>query len=122
MRRKKLTPKKKAVLALISFLFLFSGSLLVWASLIRLPDISSFEARKIANSSKITDRTGEVVLYDIHQSVRRTEIPLSEMGENIKNAVISIEDRYFYTHKGIRPTSILRAVFVNYKKHTTKHR
>jgi 1A family penicillin-binding protein len=35
------------------------------------------------------------------------------MGENIKHAVVAIEDAHFYTHKGIRPTSIIRAVFVN---------
>ncbi len=86
---------------------------LVWAATIRLPDVSTFEARKIANSSKITDRTGEVVLYDINQGVRRTEIPLDQMNDNIKHAVIAIEDAHFYTHNGIRPTSILRAVFAN---------
>lgn len=104
---------KKIVLGLCAALFIFFGGTLVWASLIRLPDLSNFEARKIANSSKIVDRTGEVVLYDINQGVRRTEIPLDQMGQNIKNATISIEDEHFYTHNGIRPTSILRAVLVN---------
>ncbi|HRH25033.1 MAG TPA: PBP1A family penicillin-binding protein [Candidatus Paceibacterota bacterium] len=109
---KKLT-NKKIVLGLLALFFLFLGGTLVWASLIKLPDLSNFEARKIANSSKILDRTGEVVLYDINQGVRRTEIPLSEMGENIKNATIAIEDEHFYDHSGIRPTSIIRAMLVN---------
>lgn len=108
--------KKKIVLILCAVVFVFLGGVLVWASLIKLPDLSNFEARKIANSSKIVDRTGEIVLYDIHQNVRRTEIPLSEMGEYIKQASIAIEDERFYSHNGIRPTSILRAIFVNITK------
>lgn len=110
---KKLVPWKKALFAILAFFFVVAGGLLIWASLIKLPDISTFEARKIANSSKITDRTGEIVLYDIHQSVRRTEVPLDAMGENIQHAVVAVEDAHFYTHKGIRPTSIIRAVFAN---------
>lgn len=101
--------KKMALVGAGLFLLLFGGGL-IWATTLKLPDISTFEARKIANSSKITDKTGEVVLYDIHQSVRRTEIPLEDMGDNIKNAVLSIEDTYFYSHNGIRPTSIARAM------------
>lgn len=89
------------------------GIFLLWVSTIKLPDISTFKDRKIANSSKITDKTGGVVLYDIHQSVRRTEIPLEEMGDTIKHAVVAIEDENFYSHEGIRPTSILRAVLAN---------
>lgn len=108
--------KKNIVLLLAAGVFLFLGGTAVWAVTIGLPDLSNFEARKIANSSKILDRTGEVVLYDIHQSVRRTEIPLSEMGDTIKNATLAIEDENFYTHNGIRPTSIVRAMIVNIRE------
>jgi 1A family penicillin-binding protein len=113
MHRLKNIPWKKVLLVALASILLLVGALLVWASTIRLPDVSTFEARKIANSSKITDRTGEVVLYDIHQSVRRTEVPLAQMSDHVKNAVVAIEDAHFYQHSGIRPTSIIRAVFVN---------
>lgn len=104
---------KKIFIVLFSLFFLVVGGVFVWASTVRLPDLSNFQARKIANSSKITDKTGEVILYDLQQSVRRTEIPFSEMGDNIKNAVVAIEDEGFYSHKGIRLKSIVRATYVN---------
>lgn len=113
MKKKQLKNLKKIILVMGAGILVFVGAIFIWASTIRLPDMSTFEARKIANSSKITDRTGEVVLYDIHQSVRRTQIPFDQMGENIKHAVISIEDEKFYTHGGIKVTSIVRAMLSN---------
>ena len=65
------------------------------------------------NSTKIYDRTGEILLYDIHQDVKRTYIGFEDMGANIKNATVAIEDSEFYNHGGIRVTSIIRAVLSN---------
>jgi 1A family penicillin-binding protein len=112
-RRARHIPWKKIIFGLLALFFIFVGGVLVWASFIKLPDISTFEAREIANSSKITDRTGKIVLYDVHQSVKTTQIPLASMGYPIQKAVISIEDQDFYNNDGIRPTSIIRAALVN---------
>lgn len=109
----KRSKRKKVFSSLVAIFFIFMGLFLIWVSTIKLPDISTFKDRKIASSSKILDRTGTVVLYDINQSVRRTEVPLEEISPNIRNAVISIEDRMFYKHKGVRPTSFMRAVITN---------
>ena len=89
------------------------SALLIWAGTVKLPDFKTFENRKIIGSTKIYDRTGEVVLYDLHQDVKRTMIPFEEMGDKIKIATIAIEDSSFYQHKGIRPTSIVRAVLTD---------
>jgi 1A family penicillin-binding protein len=92
---------------------LFSGLVVLWVSSLRIPDFHSFEDRKVVNSTQIYDRTGEILLYDIHNDIKRTNIPFEQMGANIKNATIAIEDSEFYSHGGIRLTSIIRAVLSN---------
>ncbi len=104
----------KNFLMFISGIFiLLAGIVVIWASSLRIPDFHSFEDRKIINSTQIYDRTGKILLYDIHQDIKRTDIPFEEMGANIKNATVAIEDSEFYNHGGIRITSIVRAILSN---------
>ena len=110
--------KTKHILRNIAFAFLGLGALLggiilVWISLIKLPDFSSFDSRKIANSTKIYDRTGTIVLYDLGSDAHRTSIPYTDMGTNIKNATVAIEDAKFYQNFGIEPKSLLRALIAD---------
>src|SRR3989344_4409770 len=77
------------------------------------PNFGSLEDRKIVQSTKIYDRTGKVLLYDIHGDIQRTVIPFEEIPNYAKNATIVIEDQNFYRHAGVSPTSILRALLVN---------
>jgi len=104
---------KNFLLFLVGLGILIFGSGVIWVFSFQIPDFSSFEERKIVNSTKIYDRTGKVVLYDIHRDIRRTSIPYEEMGANIKNATVAVEDAEFWNHKGIRITSIIRAGFAN---------
>lgn len=86
---------------------------MLWVSTFKIPDLKNFDERVVAQSTKIYDRTGEVLLYDVHQDIKRTVISFDEMPQYVKDATIAIEDSEFYQHKGIKPTSILRAVFAN---------
>ena len=95
-------------LGVLGFGILIFGILIIWVSTLKLPDFNSFNERKIQSSTKIYDRTGTILLYDVHQDVKRTIIPYEDMGVSIKNAVVAIEDSEFYQHKGIRITSIIR--------------
>ncbi len=93
---------------------LVCAMLTFWVASFRIPDFHSFEDRKIENSTKIYDRTGKILLYDIHQDVKRTYVTFDEMSLNIKNATVAIEDADFYNHNGIRITSIIRAILSNF--------
>lgn len=92
----------------------FASSLLfIWLATFQIPTLESFEARRVEQSTKIYDKTGEILLYDVNQNVQRTTIPYSAISQNVKNATIAIEDKNFYQHGAIDPKSILRAVFAN---------
>lgn len=89
------------------------GGLFVWVSTLEIPDLSSFDQRRVLQSTKIYDRTGEIMLYDLHQDVRRTIVPFEDISYHIKNATVAIEDDQFYHHIGISPRGILRAALSN---------
>jgi 1A family penicillin-binding protein len=100
---------RNIILAILGLGLLLTGGLIIWISTLQLPDFKSFTERKIQNSTKIYDRTGTILLYDVHENIKRTVIPYEQMGVNILNATVAIEDSEFYQHKGIRITSIIRA-------------
>src|SRR5258708_5379860 len=93
--------------------FLVLGGAVIWATLAPIPAINNFENRQVAQSTKIYDRTGNVVLYDVHGSVRRTSVTIDQISPYIKKATVATEDDTFYTNSGFRPLSFLRAIMVN---------
>ena len=95
---------------------ILAAGVLFWVSTLEIPDLSAFEERRVLQSTKIYDRTGEVLLYDLHQDVRRTVVPFENISRHLKNATVAIEDDNFYNHYGIEPLSIIRAVVANFQK------
>jgi 1A family penicillin-binding protein len=93
-----------------------AAGILFWVSTLEIPDLSAFEERRILQSTKIYDRTGEILLYDLHQDVKRTIVPFENISRHLKNATVAIEDDNFYNHSGIEITSIIRAVVANFQQ------
>lgn len=92
---------------------LLGGAFLFFAASVNLPNLDGFEERRVAQSTKIYDRTGEILLYDVHGEEKRTVIPFAEIPRHMKNATIAVEDDSFYQHFGFRPFAFMRAVFIN---------
>lgn len=102
--------------AVLGTITVLCSIVLIWVSTIQLPDFSSFNARKEVNSTKIYDRTGTILLYNLGSNKHRTSIPYTDMGVNIKNATVAIEDGNFYQNYGIEPKAIIRALIADITK------
>lgn len=93
-------------------LFLLGASIL-WVALTPVPDLDSLSTRKISESTKILDRTGNTVLHDLNPDVTRDLEPLSSVSPYIINATIAIEDSAFYDHFGISLSGIARSILTD---------
>lgn len=103
---------RQFILGMFAVSFILAGGLFIWAATLKIPDVTSLSERKVTQSSKIYDRTGEVLLYDLAEDVDRTIVPIDEISRNIQNATVAIEDSEFYHHIGVRPVATLRAVIL----------
>jgi len=102
-----------AVLLLGFVLMAFSGLGLFIYYAKDLPRPEKFAERAFIESTKIYDRTGETVLYELYGEEKREIISLNDMPEHLKQAVLSTEDARFYSHHGIDFWGILRAIKIN---------
>lgn len=75
-----------------------------------LPSPETMNNRTVVQSTKIYDRTGEHILYDVHGEEKRTLVAFKDIPDTVKYATIALEDQDFYSHHGIKFTSIMRAV------------
>ncbi len=78
-----------------------------------LPDPATLDQIDVSQSTKIYDREGNVVLYDVYGEVRRNVVPFDEISNYLKQATIAIEDDGFYSHPGIDIKAIARATIHN---------
>lgn len=69
--------------------------------------------RSVAQSTKIFDRTGEHLLFEVHGAENRTVIKLEDIPEYMKWSTILVEDKKFYEHQGFDLKGIARAVILD---------
>lgn len=74
-----------------------------------LPDPNTLMSREVPLTTKIFDRTGTHLLYEIHGDENRTLIQLKDLPAYVPQATVAIEDKGFYTHHGVYWQGLVRA-------------
>jgi penicillin-binding protein 1A len=103
-------------------LFLWLAGILVAAGLFLgylvilsrgLPPIDQLTNLQASQSTKIFDRTGEKLLYEIYDEEKRTIVPAEDIPGIAREAMVAVEDEHFYSHPAFDPRGIIRAFLVD---------
>ncbi len=110
---------KKIIKKTLKYIFfLGAATLIIGVGLIvyfsiGLPSLENSPEISLAQSTKIFDRTGKHLLYEIHGEEKRTIVKDEKIPIFLKQATIAIEDEGFYKHPAFEWRAIIRAVFVD---------
>ncbi|MCX6718213.1 MAG: PBP1A family penicillin-binding protein [Candidatus Staskawiczbacteria bacterium] len=100
----------------LAFLFL-AGCMLILALFVyytwNLPQPEKFTETPFIQSTKIYDRTGKVLLYDIYGEEKREVVSFDKISDNLKHAVLASEDSRFYQHGGIDIGRTIKAAWID---------
>jgi membrane peptidoglycan carboxypeptidase len=122
--KRKIYKQNKAKLLLLNFLkitgvgllVIFFIGLVIFVFFIKdLPRPEIFTEKQFIESTKIFDRTGKVLLYEIYGEEKRIIVDLDYIPEYLQQAVIVTEDTNFYNHSGIDFEGIVRSIMINLK-------
>jgi penicillin-binding protein 1A len=76
--------------------------------------VSALETLQPIQGSKIYDDNDELIT-ELHVE-RRIFVPLAQTPQSLRDAILATEDRRFYSHWGMDPIGIARAVYQNYRR------
>lgn len=91
--------------------FVAIGGIVVVTRLMALP---LPEMERPAESSKMLAQDGQVIAT-LHGEENRTIVPIEEMSPHLRIALLSTEDREFYTHNGMSIKAVIRAARANFE-------
>lgn len=111
MKRRRSLRRNWSKVGLAAGVFLMLGAAFIAYIFSGLPDQASLAGAVVKQSTKIYDRTGETLLYELHGGERRTVVPFDQIPDIIKKATLAAEDANFYKHPAFDLRSIARAIF-----------
>jgi penicillin-binding protein 1A len=77
-----------------------------------LPELDRYRNTELAQTSVVYNSAGEVV-DELHGVQNRFVVPLSQVDPTLRDAVVAIEDRRFYEHRGLDFEAVGRAAWEN---------
>ncbi len=79
-----------------------------------LPPVTALESLQPAQGTRVYDENDELIT-EFHVE-RRIFVPLARIPKSLRDAIIATEDHRFYSHWGIDPIGIARAIVQNYRQ------
>ncbi len=115
--KRKVSLKTKITLAgAFATLLVYLYTSFIFTAAYQLPSPKRLVSTDKALTTEFFDRNGKL-LYRLYEGRNRTIIPLNELPPYLIQATIATEDKNFYSHPGIDPTAIFRAIISNIKDH-----
>src|SRR3972149_9757424 len=88
----------------------------IWAFTVlprSLPSVSALESFEPSRGTKVFDENDELVT-EFHVE-RRIFTPPPQIPKALKDAIIATEDTRFYSHYGVDPMGVARAIYQNFR-------
>ncbi|HLC40537.1 MAG TPA: PBP1A family penicillin-binding protein [Methylomirabilota bacterium] len=120
MRLRLRRPRRWWVTALVGILALMVVGTMasaLWAFIVlpsNLPAVSQLEDFRPLEGTKVYDDNDEL-LTELHEE-RRIFVPLAQIPKPVQQAILAMEDSRFYSHFGVDPMGILRAIYQNFRQ------
>ncbi|MBI4610564.1 MAG: PBP1A family penicillin-binding protein [Candidatus Rokubacteria bacterium] len=78
-----------------------------------LPSVTELETIQPTQGSKLYDENDELITE--FQIERRIFVPLAKIPQTLRDAVVAVEDWRFYSHFGVDPMGVARAIYQNFR-------
>ncbi len=78
-----------------------------------LPNIKDVSGNNLGGSIQYYDRSGQTLLWEDYDAVKRIPVPGDQISDNIKKATVAVEDKDFFKHGGFDVRGITRATINN---------
>ena len=99
------------LLALIAGLAVAAGA--IYALSRDLPSLDDLQKSPLAVNTTIYDRTGKVLIAELHGGENRVLVPTKKIPEVMKQATVAVEDERYYEHHGVDYLGVVRAMVEN---------